>query len=79
VRLGRARARRLFAAMVALSVIDERPELLLGLLALPIVAPLVRTVSSRTDGPSLNQALARCGALLALFSLLLSGGLLLSR
>ena len=40
--------------------------------------PLVRTVATRTDGPSLNGALARCGALLALFSLLLSAGLLLS-
>jgi hypothetical protein len=36
----------------------------------------VRTVSSRTDGPSLNAGLARCGALLALFSVLLSTGLL---
>ena len=40
--------------------------------------PLVRTVSTRTDGPSLNGALARTGRLLAVFSLLLSAGLLLS-
>ena len=86
VRLGRDRARRLFvltvtlpfAIVVALAAIDARPELALALLAAPLVPALVRTVSSRTDGPSLNGALARCGALLALFSLLLSAGLLLS-
>jgi 1,4-dihydroxy-2-naphthoate polyprenyltransferase len=86
VRLGRGRARRLFAVMVvlpflivvAIAALDGRPELLVALLAAPLVAPLVRTVSARTDGPSLNMALARCGALLALFSLLLSAGLLLS-
>ena len=84
--LGRDRARRLFvltvtlpfAIVVALAGIESRPELLLALLAAPLVPPLVRTVSSRTDGPSLNRALARCGALLALFSVLLSAGLLLS-
>jgi 1,4-dihydroxy-2-naphthoate octaprenyltransferase len=86
VRLGRDRARRLFAAIVtlpfvfviAIAAVDGRPELLVALLSAPLVPPLVRTVSSRTDGPSLNMALARCGALLALFSLLLSAGLLLS-
>jgi 1,4-dihydroxy-2-naphthoate polyprenyltransferase len=86
VRLGRERARRVFAAVVvgafvavaAVTVVDERPELLLTLLAAPLLPFLVRTVSSRTDGPSLNGALARCGALLGLFSLLLSAGLLLS-
>jgi 1,4-dihydroxy-2-naphthoate octaprenyltransferase len=86
VRLGRVRARRLFvltvalpfAIVVALAATEARPELLLALLPAPLVPPLVRTVSSRTDGPSLNRALARCGALLALFSMLLSAGLLLS-
>jgi 1,4-dihydroxy-2-naphthoate octaprenyltransferase len=37
-----------------------------------------RTVATRTDGPALNGALARTGMLLALFSLLLSAGLLLA-
>ena len=86
VRIGRARARRLFAAVVvlafvvvaAVAAVDGRPELLLTLLCAPLLPPLIRTVSSRTDGPSLNGALARCGALLGLFSLLLSAGLLLS-
>jgi 1,4-dihydroxy-2-naphthoate octaprenyltransferase len=86
VRLGRDRARRLFALtvtapyliLVAIAAADGRPELLLTLLSAPLVPPLVRTVSTRTDGPSLNGALARCGALLALFSILLSAGLLVS-
>jgi 1,4-dihydroxy-2-naphthoate octaprenyltransferase len=86
VRLGRDRARRLFAVVVtlpfaiviAVAVVDGRPELLLALPAAFLVPPLVRTVSSRTDGPSLNMALARCGALLGLFSVLLSAGLLVS-
>ncbi len=38
---------------------------------------LVRTVASRTDGPSLNRALAQAGRLLAAFSVLVSAGLLL--
>jgi len=64
--------------LIAIAAVDSRPELLVALLAAPLVPPLVRTVSSRTDGPSLNMALARCGALLALFSVFLSAGLLLS-
>jgi 1,4-dihydroxy-2-naphthoate polyprenyltransferase len=86
VRLGRRRARRLFAAMVALAftppvvvaVADEQPWLLLSLAALPLAAPLVRTVATRSDGPSLNGALAETGRLLGAVSLLLSAGLLLS-
>jgi hypothetical protein len=35
-------------------------------------------VSTRTDGPALNGALAGTGRLLAVFSLLLSAGVLLS-
>jgi 1,4-dihydroxy-2-naphthoate octaprenyltransferase len=52
--------------------------LLLPLAALPLVPPLVRTVSSRTDGPALNGALAATGRLLAVFSVLLALGVLLS-
>ena len=40
--------------------------------------PLVRTVRTRTDGPALNEALAATGRLLAVFSLLLAAGVLLS-
>jgi 1,4-dihydroxy-2-naphthoate polyprenyltransferase len=86
VKLGRARARRLFAAMVCLSFVapvavalaDGEPWLLLPLAALPLAPPLVRAVGTRTDGPALNGALAATGRLLAVFSVLLSAGLLLS-
>ncbi len=43
-----------------------------------LVPPLVREVRVRTDGPALNAALAATGRLLAVFSLLLSAGILLS-
>jgi 1,4-dihydroxy-2-naphthoate octaprenyltransferase len=54
------------------------PWVLLSLAALPLVPALVRTVSTRADGPSLNAALAGTGRLLAVYSLLLAGGVLLS-
>jgi len=85
VRLGRTRARRLFAAIIGASfsavvalAVALSPWLLLALAALPIVPPLVRTVSSRTDGAALNGALAGSGRLLAVFSVLLAVGVLLS-
>jgi 1,4-dihydroxy-2-naphthoate octaprenyltransferase len=49
---------------------------LIGLLALPMAVGPMRTLSSRSDGPALNRALAATGALLAVFSLLISAGLL---
>jgi 1,4-dihydroxy-2-naphthoate octaprenyltransferase len=52
--------------------------LLLVLAALPLAPPLIRTVRTRSDGPSLNDALAASGRLLAVFSLLLALGVLLS-
>jgi len=85
VKLGRERARSLFVAMVVgaflvpmLLVPALSAWLLLPLAALPLVPPLVRTVRIRTDGPALNGALAATGRLLAVYSLLLSGGVLLS-
>jgi 1,4-dihydroxy-2-naphthoate octaprenyltransferase len=88
VRLGRGGARRLFVACVAVAYLtvpfvalfgrDISPLILLALLSLPLAVPLIRTVRERTDGPSLNEALAHTGRLLALFSLLLSIGLLAS-
>jgi 1,4-dihydroxy-2-naphthoate octaprenyltransferase len=85
VRLGRRRARVLFnwtellafAWIAAIAIARAEPFLLLSLLALPLLPALVRAVSTRTDGPALNAALARAGVLLAAFSLLLSAGLLL--
>jgi 1,4-dihydroxy-2-naphthoate polyprenyltransferase len=88
VRLGRGRARRLYAALVYGAFLAAPVPWLLGSLstwlllpwlALPLAVPLVRTVVQRSDGPSLNQALARTGLLQLAFCLLLSAGLLLSR
>jgi 1,4-dihydroxy-2-naphthoate polyprenyltransferase len=89
VRLGRPRARGLYAAMVYGAFVcaplpwplgsDELSAwLALPLLALPLAVPIVRTVRSRTDGPSLNGALARTGMLQLVFCALLSTGILAS-
>jgi 1,4-dihydroxy-2-naphthoate octaprenyltransferase len=87
-RLGRRRTRVMFAAIVYLAYLlapvtwlfgPTTAWLLLPWLTLPLAASLVRTVRSRTDGPSLNGALARSGMLQLSFCLLLSAGLLLSR
>jgi 1,4-dihydroxy-2-naphthoate octaprenyltransferase len=87
VKLGRDRARRLFVAMllVAFAVPPAMAAagglswwLALTAPAWALAPPLVRTVLTRADGGALNSALAGVGALLALFSLLLSAGVLLS-
>jgi 1,4-dihydroxy-2-naphthoate polyprenyltransferase len=87
VKLGRDRARVLFTAMVVLSFAAPvvilalgglTPWLLVTFAALPLGVPLIKTVSSRSDGPALNGALAGTGRLLAVFSVLLSAGVLLS-
>jgi 1,4-dihydroxy-2-naphthoate octaprenyltransferase len=87
VRLGRERARRLYGlaiilAYVAVGLIVVTGEgeawLLLAWVSAPLAPALFRTVATRTDGPSLNAALAGTGRLLAAFALLLSAGLLLS-
>jgi 1,4-dihydroxy-2-naphthoate octaprenyltransferase len=85
VKLGRDRARKLFTAMVVISFLVPPllvPALsawvLLVLAALPLVPPLIRTVVTRTDGQALNGALAGTGRLLAVYSLLLALGVLLS-
>lgn len=51
---------------------------LIGLLALPLALKPMRIVATRTDGPALNGALAATGALLGVFSLLVTAGLLIS-
>lgn len=51
---------------------------LIGLASLPLAIVPLRTMSTRTDGPALNAALAATGALLGAFSLLVSAGLLLA-
>jgi 1,4-dihydroxy-2-naphthoate octaprenyltransferase len=88
VRLGRARTRALFALMIygayLLALVTWvfgplKPWVLLPWLTLPVGAELVRQVRNRTDGPSLNQALAQTGLLQLAFCMLLSAGILLSR
>jgi 1,4-dihydroxy-2-naphthoate octaprenyltransferase len=87
VRLGRGRARALFGAMLAISYLATVAIPLAGgltwwvalpLLSLPLAVPLWRTVARHADGPALNAALADTGRLLAVFSLLLAAGVLLS-
>ena len=88
VRLGRARARVLFAVTVYVAYLlvpvtwlfgPLKAWVLLPWLTLPVAAPVVRVVRNRADGPSLNDALARTGMLQLAFCMLLAAGLLLSR
>jgi 1,4-dihydroxy-2-naphthoate octaprenyltransferase len=88
VRLGRERTRRLFAVIVYLAFGlapvtwifgPAKAWVLLSWLTLPLAAGVVRVVRNRTDGPSLNGALAQTGMLQLAFCMLLSAGLLLSR
>jgi 1,4-dihydroxy-2-naphthoate octaprenyltransferase len=88
VRLGRERTRTLFAAIVYLAFVLTPVTwifgplsgwVLLPWLTLPVAAGVARMVRNRTDGPSLNQALAQTGMLQLAFCVLLSAGLLLSR
>lgn len=87
VRLGRQRSRRLYAQLLAAAFVAVPVTLLaaegpawglLALLAAPLARRPLRAVLTRTDGPSLNAALAATGALLAAFSLLLAAGLLIA-
>jgi 1,4-dihydroxy-2-naphthoate octaprenyltransferase len=88
VKLGRERTRWLYAAVVYVAYLmtpvtwvfgPTTAWVLLPWLTLPLAAAVVRIVRSRTDGPSLNGALARSGMLQLAFCVLLSAGLLLSR
>jgi 1,4-dihydroxy-2-naphthoate octaprenyltransferase len=89
VRLGRDRARALYAVLVygaflagpltwALGAPGLQPWLFLCWLALPLAPPLVRAVRNRTDGAALNRALGGTGMLQLAFCVLLSAGLLAS-
>ena len=88
VRLGRANTRWMFAGVVYGAFLlapvtwifgPVKPWVMLTWLALPLATAVVRIVRTRTDGPSLNGALARSGMLQLAFCVLLSAGLLLSR
>jgi 1,4-dihydroxy-2-naphthoate polyprenyltransferase len=88
VKLGRERTRVMFAATVYVAYPLALVTWLAGpltawvalsWLSLPLAVALVRIVGTKTDGPSLNGALARSGMLQLCFCVLLSAGLLLSR
>jgi 1,4-dihydroxy-2-naphthoate polyprenyltransferase len=84
VRLGRARARDLFAAVVAGVFLAAallglaRPPALLALVALPLAVRPVQLVRDRTDGPGLVAALAGTARLQLAVSVLLAAGLWVS-
>jgi 1,4-dihydroxy-2-naphthoate polyprenyltransferase len=87
VRLGRQRTRNLYATLVAAAFLAVPVVLLaasgpawclLVFLATPLVQRPLTAVMTRTDGPALNGALAGTGALLAVFSVLLTAGLLIA-
>ncbi|HTU14877.1 MAG TPA: 1,4-dihydroxy-2-naphthoate polyprenyltransferase [Solirubrobacterales bacterium] len=86
VRIGRERSRALYLALmlgafvmlVVTIVLNGGPwPALLGLLALPMTVKPIRAMRTRTDGPSLNAALADTGAALGVFSLLTAIGLVI--
>jgi 1,4-dihydroxy-2-naphthoate octaprenyltransferase len=88
VRVGRDRTRRFYVALIVLAyamlpvtfAVTNVPwwSMALGLLSLPLAFRAAGPVLNRTDGPALNGALAGTGALLGVFSLLVSAGLLIA-
>jgi 1,4-dihydroxy-2-naphthoate polyprenyltransferase len=87
VRMGRERTRNLFAAIIYLAYLlvpitwlfgPVKAWVMLPWLSAPLATRVVRVVRNRTDGPSLNGALAQTGLLQLGFCALLSAGLLLS-
>ena len=88
VRLGRRRARGLFALTIYAAYVllfvtwvfgPLTAWVMLPWLTIPVGAEIVREVRNRVDGPSLNRALAQTGMLQLAFCMLLSAGLLISR
>lgn len=87
VRIGREAAVNLYRALVqgafmvlvtTVIVVDASFWLLIGLLAAPLAIKPARMLAERRDGPSLNAVLGQTGALLGIFSLLVTAGLLIS-
>jgi 1,4-dihydroxy-2-naphthoate octaprenyltransferase len=87
VRLGREATRNLYRALILAAYVALPITLLatagpgwaaLGAVSAPLAIPAARPVMTRVDGPSLNRALAKTGALLAAFSLTVSAGLLIA-
>jgi 1,4-dihydroxy-2-naphthoate octaprenyltransferase len=88
VRLGRRRARSLFAVTIYAAYVllfvtwvfgPLTAWVMLPWLTVPVGAEIVRDVRNRVDGPSLNRALAQTGMLQLAFCMLLAAGLLISR
>ena len=87
VRVGRERAVQLYKLLVgggfmvlpiALVAGDASLLPLIGLFAAPLAIKPTKTLEERRDGPALNAVLAQTGALLGVFSLLVTAGLLIS-
>jgi len=87
VRLGRERTRTLYSVMLLAAYVatpvtwvfdDLTAWMLLPWVTLPLAAKLMRMVRSTTDGPTLNETLAKTGALQLVFCILLSLGILAS-
>ncbi len=87
VRMGRHNAVMLYRMLVlgafvvlplALLAGEANALPLIAFLSLPMAIKPLRAMSNRTDGPALNGALAGTGALLGVFSLLASIGLLIA-
>ena len=83
VRLGRSRTRLLYTAMIAGAYLtvtlpwlfgDLEPWVLTSWLSVRLAIPMVTIVRTRTDGPTLNRALAGTGSLQLTFCLLLALG-----
>jgi len=86
VRIGRDRTRVLYVALLAGALVFLPIALIVGdgplagivaWLSAPLALVPTQAVLTRTDGPALNGALAGTGTLLAVYSVLLSAGLLL--
>jgi 1,4-dihydroxy-2-naphthoate polyprenyltransferase len=87
VRVGREAAVRLYGTLVlgafvvlpiALVAGEASMLPLIGLLAAPLAVKPYRTLQERRDGPALNGVLAATGGVLAVFSVLVTIGLLIS-
>jgi 1,4-dihydroxy-2-naphthoate octaprenyltransferase len=87
VRLGRERTRDLYVAMLVGAFLTAplpwplgsmSAWLLAPWLAAPLAVKLVGVVRTRVDGPALNGALARTGALQLVFCILFAAGILAS-
>jgi 1,4-dihydroxy-2-naphthoate octaprenyltransferase len=87
VRMGRRNAVALYRLLVLGAFLALPIALLAGeasawpmiaFASLPLARDPLRTMSNRSDGPALNAALSGTGLLLAVFSLLVSAGLLIA-